>query len=306
MPQRSFAACCRGLGLLAALGLLGVPAASAEDVPADEDVFRSWISPVTSPTNFEDPRATTEVRPIFVYHMLSGSFVSDGGEVYIGAVQARAALTDRLSIIATKDGYVWRQPDSGLPDTKGWANLAFGAKYSVWRDPETETIGTVGLRYEAPTGNNEIFEGQGDGMLNPFISVGGAIGDLHLMGYTGPRLAISHQDSSFYDLSLHADYKLGMFYPLLELNWVHVLDGGQRLPINQEGFDFFNFGSQFAGGDDYVTMSVGGRIRLWDDIEWFSGRFGSVDFGAAYEFPLTSDGGVFGSRLTSDFVIRFW
>lgn len=278
----------------------------AQGAFAAEDPFHSWISPVSNPTNFEDPRATAEIRPLFVFHMLDEGFVSEGGEAYVGAVQARVAFGDRLGIIATKDGYVWFNPDQNLPDTNGWANIAFGAKYSFWRDPETETIATLGLRYEAPTGNDEVFQGQGDGVLNPFLSAGWGCGDFHLLAYTGARLPISGADSSFFDLSLHVDYRLGMFYPLLEWNWVHVLDGGRRLPIDQEGFDFFNLGSRFAGGNDLVTMAAGARIRPWDRIEWLAGRIGSVDFGAAYEFPLSHEKDVFGGRLTADVVIRFW
>ena len=78
------------------------------------------------------------------------------------------------------------------------------------------------------------------------------------------------------------------------------------MPIDQEGFDFFNLGARYAGGNDVVTMAVGGRIRPWDHIEWLAGRVGSVDFGAAYEFPLTHEGDIFGGRLTADVVIRFW
>lgn len=291
-----------GLGLVAALGLGWAAAASAEE----PDVFRSWISPVSNPTNFEDPRATAEIRPLFAYHILDDDFITGGGEVYIGAVQARLALGDRLAIIATKDGYVWMNPDHTLPDSNGWANVAFGAKYSVWRDPETATIATLGLRYEAPTGNDEVFQADADGVLNPFLSAGWGIGNLHLLGYTGARLPISGADSSFFDLSAHADYQIGKFYPLLELNWIHVLDGGRRVPINQEGFDFFNIGSRFAGGSDVVTLGAGFRVRPWDRIEWLGGRIGSVDFGAVYEYSLLGNDDVFGGRLTTDLVIRFW
>jgi hypothetical protein len=53
-------------------------------------------------------------------------------------------------------------------------------------------------------------------------------------------------------------------------------------------------------------MAAGARIRPWDRIEWFARRIGSVDFGAAYEFPLSHEKDVFGGRLTADVVIRFW
>jgi hypothetical protein len=291
-----------GLWLPAALGLAWASVAAGQE----PDVFRAWISPVSNPTNFEDPRPTAELRPLFIYHILDDEFVSGGGEVYIGAVQARLALGDRLAVLATKDGYVWMNPDRVLPDSNGWANVAFGAKYAFWRDPESATIASLGLRYEAPTGNDEVFQADADGVLNPFVSAGWGVGDLHLMAYTGARLPISGADSSFFDLSAHADYQIGKFYPLLELNWVHVLDGGRRVPINQEGFDFFNIGSRFAGGSDVLTMAAGFRVRPWDRIEWLGGRIGSVDLGATYEYSLLSNDDVFGGRLTTDLVVRFW
>jgi hypothetical protein len=292
-----------GVGLAAAVAVTLASTAFAE---GETDPFRSWISPVSNPTNFEDPRATAEVRPIFAYHLLDDDFITGGGEAYVGAVQARVALGDRLGIIATKDGYIWIDPDEAVPATNGWLNIAFGAKYAVWLDPETETIATLGLRYEAPTGNDEVYQARPDGVLNPFLSAGWGIGDLHLLAYTGARLPISGDDSSFFDLSAHADYEIGMFYPLLELNWVHVLDGGRRLPINQEGFDIINFGSRYAGGSDVLTLAAGARIRPWDHIEWLGGRIGSVDFGAVYEYSLLGNDDLFGGRLTTDVVIRFW
>jgi hypothetical protein len=93
------------------------------------------------------------------------------------------------------------------------------------RDPESRSIATLGLRYEIPSGSEDVFQGKADGVFNPFLSAGWSWGNLHLLGYTGARLPVSGADSSFFDLSLHADYQIGMFYPLLEWNWVHVLDG---------------------------------------------------------------------------------
>jgi hypothetical protein len=290
------------MALANAAGLACGGAALAEE----EDPFRSWISPVSNPTNFEDPRATAEVRPIFAYHIIDEGFVTDGGNAYIAAVQARVAIGDRLGIIATKDGYVWLNPDEAVPDGNGWANIALGAKYAVWRDPESRSIATLGLRYEIPSGSEDVFQGKADGVFNPFLSAGWSWGNLHLLGYTGARLPVSGADSSFFDLSLHADYQIGMFYPLLEWNWVHVLDGGRRLQIDQEGFDFFNFGSRSATGQDVITMAAGARIRPWERIEWCEGYIGSIDFGAVYEFPLSHEKDLFGGRVTADMVIRFW
>ena len=300
---------------------------------ADADPFADFISPVSNPVNFEDPRSISDVRPIYIYHKISSEFFNpllNGGDAHVVAVQARLAVNERFSIIATKDGYVWLNPKNEVPDVveqkNGWANLAFGLKYAFYRDVENRAMGTVGLRYEAPTGDKDVLQGKvfksealgiskrGDGVLNPFLSGLWGVGDFHAMGYMGGRWAIDGLDSSFFDMSVHADYRfLNCLYPLLELNWVHVLDGGRRLqPVTdalgiafrEEGFDFFNLGSPQASGRDVVTLALGGRWRILDNLE-FLGRKGGLDLGATYELPITTAEDLFGWRVTTDLQLWF-
>ena len=73
--------------------------------------FTEFISPMTNPVYFEDPRNLTEARVIFINHQIPGS-VLGGGDVQLLATQLRAAVTDRLSIIATKDGYIFAGADA--------------------------------------------------------------------------------------------------------------------------------------------------------------------------------------------------
>ena len=299
---------------------------------AAEDPFVGLHSPITNPTNFEDPRAVSDVRPIFVSHSISEDFAGNvlkGGHVNVVALQLRAAVTERLAIIATKDGYVWVRPNNPVPgvveDSDGWANIAFGAKYNFWRDEELRALATGGLRYEAPSGNAQGLQGpvfianalgdRGNGLLNPFVNGLWGTGNLHLMGYTGFRFPLSGVDSMFFDFSLHADYelpeitfakpewKIGSLSPTIELNWIQCLRGGDRIPLSDEGFDFFNLGSSKAGGNGVVTMGFGGRWRFVDDLDIF-GRTGGIDIGAAYELPITSNEEVFDWRVTTDFI--FW
>jgi hypothetical protein len=49
-------------------------AASAQGESLDQ-----MISPVSHPVTFEDPRHSTELRPIFAYHKISDDFVTGGG-----------------------------------------------------------------------------------------------------------------------------------------------------------------------------------------------------------------------------------
>lgn len=285
-------------GIAALLYLLAVMPGAVRGAGVD-----SFVSPVSNPTLFEAPQVTTEVRPIFVYHEISDQFVSGGGNAKVAAVQARVALTENLGFIATKDGYVWLEPDAVLPRKNGWANIAFGFKYAFLRDEAWGTLVSGGIRYEIASGNRDVFQGRGDGVLNPFLSAGWVHENLHLLGYTGGRVPISGNDSTFWDTSAHVNYRIGRFYPLIEVNWVHALDGGRRLPLDQEGFDFFNLGSRRAGGRGVVTQAYGFRYRILDDQRLFD-RVSGVDFGAAYETPLTDREDLFAWRVTTDLV--FW
>jgi hypothetical protein len=280
---------------------------------AKGDPFADFVSPSTSPVIFEDARPTTELRAIHQYQHIGVGFGSDvgisGGDLNILLIQARLALSERFALLINKAGYVWLRPDEesyGTFETDdGWANVAFGAKYAVYRDPDRNAIATFGLRYESASGDKDVYQGhRGDGLMNPFLSAAWGYNQLHLSGYTGPRIPISGNDSTFWDTNLHVDRKFGPFYPVVELSWNQTLDGGRRLNLNQEGFDFFNFGSRHAGSHAVVTGAIGFRFR---PLEAFGvdNDFSQSDIGFTYEAPLTSERDFLGWRLLTDFTIRY-
>ena len=265
---------------------------------ARADELSQMISPVSHPVTFEDPRHSTELRPIFAYHEIDKDFVTGGGDVQVYALQARFKVTDDFSIIATKDGYVVLDPKAVVPRDAGFADISLGAKYSFYRTENS--IMTAGLRYEAPVGDENLFQGNGDGAFNPFFSTAFApcgMEDLHFMAGSGLRIAANDHDSSFWDTDLHVDYQIGNFYPLVELNLVHPYQSGDRLPIADEGEDFFNFGAANAAGKNILTAAVGARYRVTDN----------VDAGVAYQFPLDRGDGanIIDWRITADMIFRF-
>jgi len=79
-----------------------------------------FISPMTNPVYFEDPRTLTEVRTIFAQHAVPNRAPLTGGNVQLLAAQVRVALTDRLSIIATKDGFFWFSDNLPFAPNDGW------------------------------------------------------------------------------------------------------------------------------------------------------------------------------------------
>jgi len=258
-------------------------------------------SPVSNPVNFEDPRIDSSLKPIFAYHKIDNDFITQGGDVRIYALQARFAVNDKLAIIATKDGIVDLNPNSVLNDESGLANVAGGLKYAFYENSDKSSLATAGIRYEAPLGADRVLQGDGKGILNPFISAATVLGcdeqPINLVAYTGLRVPFSSEDSFFYDASLHADTNFAWFSPLVELNLFQVLDAGNRLPISDEGQDFFNLGSSDSEGETMLTAAVGYRASLATDLSW----------GTAYEFPLAHGDGtrITEWRITTDLIYKF-
>lgn len=253
------------------------------------------ISPAGHPTTFEDPRHSTEIRPLYVHHKIDDKFITEGGDVNIWALQARVKITDSFSFIATKDGYIDFNPKAGLENDEGFANLSAGFKYSPYMT-DSEIL-TIGLRYEVPTGEKEVLQGEGDGLFNPFFSAGASFGKANLILGSGLRIPADSEDSQLFDFDIHFDYQLEDFYPLVELGVIHVLDEGKRLPLPGEGQDFFNFGSTEADSATMVIAGIGARYRICDDI----------DFGVIYQIPLNDnkDSYILEHRVTADMIYRF-
>lgn len=78
---------------------------------------------------------------------------------------------------------------------------------------------------------------------------------------------------------------------------VHVIDAGDRLPIADEGQDFFNLGSSLSKGETMLTGAAGARTTLADNVSW----------GVVYQFPIARGPGtrITDWRLTTDVTVSF-
>ena len=72
--------------------------------------WEGFHKPIVSPYLFEDPFVTTGVYAYHIYHEFPDRSVLGGGHANVAAVQLRVALTDRIALIATKDGRAWVEP----------------------------------------------------------------------------------------------------------------------------------------------------------------------------------------------------
>jgi hypothetical protein len=283
-----------------------------------EGRYDGFVAPISAPYLFEDPFITTGLSAWYLYHEFPGGSVFDGGHLNAVALQARVAITDRLAFIATKDGYVWRDPGQDLVDNEeGFMNIAAGFKYALVDMREENFIVTPALRIEAPVGNRDAYSGHGDGVFIPSVSTAWGIGDFHAIGSVGGQVPFDLGDQTsqiFYNL--HLDYAIfEHFVPLVELNGYHWTSSAHgNLPVETdlgtlrlsfvqdalgtggfEGLDLLNLGSPSVAKRDVVTFAAGARIPITKKLS----------LGAVYEFPITHRKYVMDERVTANLMLEF-
>ncbi len=265
--------------------------------PSDQ-CFVDFISPMTNPVYFEDPRTLSELRFIFVNHTLPTRAPLVGGNVQLFAMQIRAALTDRLSIIATKDGFFTTGADPVIMKD-GWADVNLGLKYNLYADPDSQQLLSVGARYELPVGTPRALQGNGDGVFDFFLTGGAAFGTYgHWISGAGFWIPVdSAAESQAFYWSNHWDWQIngGKWYALTEVNWYHWMKSGKGGVAGLEGLDVINLGSTGVAGNDIVTGAIGAKYK----------HSAYSEIGVAWEAPLTDRRDILQNRLTIDWIVRY-
>jgi hypothetical protein len=311
-----FKCLCLGVALLAG-GMCLQPTESR----ADE--FDRYIMPLSNPVYNGDARNKTIVRPIYLYQNLPEKVQTSVGKVPLDghvqgfALAATIALSERFSIVAVKDGYLDCEPDETLSSHSGWADLAAGLQYSLLYQPENQFIISARAVYELPSGDDEIYQGNGDGTITPSVLFLKGYDRLQLAGSVGVILPIdsSEENTLLYD-TWHLSYALtDWFFPLVEFSHFYVLDTGDRdvpdsglgaIGTGDEddlvagiaefnGCDLINLGGSNSDENrNFAMMALGARFRI---TQW-------LDLGAAYEFAVTDDSkGMVDDRYLVDMVI---
>jgi hypothetical protein len=271
-----------------------------------DHLFDGFISPVTNPFLFEDPRSLTELRPIFIYQGVPSSQQDfKGGHLSFFGTQARVAFTDRWSLVVNKFGGVAVSPSSNsIYDSKtGFAEIWLGPKFTFYRGEETGSVAAGGLQFQLPVGTGGAYQDTGTLSLVPYLSYGQnflrdfRLGSFNFLASTGYAFSTNNQRSDYYYLSAHLDFDAGnmhRFYPLFEMNWILNTSNGHSNPIGAEGRDLVNFGGQ-ANGSGLLTGAFGGRVKISE----------AAQIGAAFEFPFVGRKDFFRYRFTIDFILRY-
>ncbi len=312
---------------LLALALAAPASAADDDCPTwfpdfscdREGRFEGFEKPIVQPYLFEDPFNTTGVYPYYIWHEFPNSSALEGGDLHVAALQARVALTDRIGLIATKDGYGWLRPGSALVgDQDGWFNLGLGAKGVLAQDREAGWAVSGILRFEFPTGSGDVFNGYGDGMVIPSLAAAYALGDARFIADFGSQVPFSSEQSTSLFYHLYAGYNVHpMIQPFVQfsgISWIDDGDGtfgvrlgglGVTLPLSTvqsvtgtgafEGADVANIGSQGIDGTNLFTWAVGVAVPITDH----------VTLAAAYERQFGSHKGIFEQRVTTSVAFEF-
>jgi hypothetical protein len=270
--------------------------------------FDYFISPVTDPFRFEDPRSLTEIRPIFIWQQTptKNGNPYHGGDIEFFGIQARAAITERLSVTMTKLGWTWQEvhdPSGDFASHSGFSEIQLGAKYTFLRQEAWGTLGAFGLTFEVPVGDKQVFQDTGTLSLRPYLSFAQnfcktSYGSFNAMMTTAGSFAVDNKRSDYFYTGLHLDYdvaNLHKIYPLMELNWTHYTSNGQVRDQGFEGRDLFNFGATGVSGHNSVTFAVGARYKF---REW-------LQTGIATEWAVAGKKDLQDFRLTWDVIFRY-
>jgi hypothetical protein len=277
---------------------MGVPVQQENTLLTGNRNFPNFIGFMSNPLQNIDPRAVTEVYPIF-----GSAWTSEAGPVPRSDFQLygaglTVALSDRFAMGLNQGGYAdvhlsrnqrdrlalldplgrFRDVEEG-GNRSGWLNLGGFFQYTLVQDVPNQFLLTAGLRWEAPCGSHDIFQGRGPAHLAPYLTVGKEFGLFHILATTGyhfPAGPGSDSTNAFY-ANLHLDRQtFGWLYPLVEFNCIyHVTSVELDLPARRGFFDLNNF----EATGNILSLAAGASAVLIRD---------RLEFGAAYTTSLAT------------------
>ena len=262
-------------------------------LPSDH-CFDRFVSPLSNPFFFEDPRSLTEVRGIFIDNGMPNTIA--GGDVHVWAAQYRGRLTHRMSVIVPRVGYL--QVNQTANVHTGFPSAPVGLKYNFLRDVDRQLLVSAGLTYFIPPNING-FPPTGSGDFHFFLTGGKEIfGRGHWLSATGFRIPTNNNwGTQMWYWSNQWDYEVvNHWYGLFGVNWFHWMRNSNNNftgPIG--GLDLINLPAGGVAGSDVVTGMVG--------VKWKPS--GNVEVGTGYEFPFTQNGDILRNRLYVDFILRY-
>lgn len=256
---------------------------------------RCLPDPVSAGTTFESPVVETNLEAHVVHQDFPRDSIFGGGGFDLYALQARYAVDERWAIIATKDGWIDLNPRTGSDET-GWADVALGFKAVCYEDRANGVLVTPGLILETDVGNGEVFQGNGDGLLRPFVSAAWDDLEFNLIGTLGYNQPFDGDaESASLDYHVHASYEFTKeLVGLVEFNGITYTADGDALPVGFEGGDLINLGADDVSGNSVFSAAFGAAYRVGSQAQ----------IGLTYEQPVGGREDLLDDRIWLAFVMR--
>jgi hypothetical protein len=266
--------------------------------------FPNFIGFLSNPLQNIDPRAVTEIYPIFASAWVSPAGPLPSSDFQIYAPGLTLALSERLAVGLNQGGYaaihisrndLERGPAFG-GERKGFLNLGGFAQYTLIEDVPEQFLLTAGLRLEAPAGSTEVFQGHGPVHLAPYLTAGKELGCYHVLATSGYEFPAGSGDdvTRYFYANLHLDRQLfGWFYPLVEFNWTYHTTSVDLNRLTRRGFFDLN---NFEASGNILTLAAGANAVLVRE---------RLEIGAVYSTPLATQRDFDLNALLVRIVLRF-
>jgi hypothetical protein len=253
------------------------PAAQSGGFLTGDRSFPNFIGWVSNPTKGLDPRALTQLWPVFGSAWTSSFGPLPSGNVQLYGAGISVALSERLEIGLNNGGYAV----SHFRTTRdGWLDLGGFAQYTLIRDVDHQFLLSGGLQWIAPSGEAEVFQGHGPAELATYLTAGKEFGCFHVLSTLGYQFPAGSGDpnSNFLFGSLHLDRRtFGWLYPLVEFNYDYQVHHAQL-----DGFlaprGFIDLGGVSAQ-INMITVAPGFNAVLIPN---------RLEFGAVYQTPIAT------------------
>ncbi|MCE9533309.1 MAG: hypothetical protein K8T89_19605 [Planctomycetes bacterium] len=201
------------------------------------------------------------------------------------------ALSERLSIGLNQGGYAQatfsRNQPALFPNLQravqsrtnvdrvreGWLDLGGFVQYTLIANEADQFLLTAGMRWSAPSGAHQLFQGNPPWELAPYVTAGKEIGKFHVLATTGFNFTAGSDPDSVENwyVNLHLDRQcFGWLYPLVEINSSFPTKNyNVNLPTRH---GYINFGD-FSANGTVVMLAAGANAVIVPN---------KVEFGAVY------------------------
>jgi hypothetical protein len=246
----------------------------------------------------------TELYPIFASAWVSPAGPLPRSDFQVYGAGLTLALSERLAIGLNQGGYAdvhisRNDPERGPGfggDRQGFLNLGGFAQYTLIQNVPDQFLLTGGLRWEAPAGSTEVFQGHGPAHLAPYLTAGKELGCFHVLltsGYEFPAGPGNDVTRYFYN-NLHLDRQMfGWFYPVVEFNWTYHSTSVDLNRLTRRGFFDLN---NFEASGNILTLGAGANAVLVRE---------RLELGAIYTTVLASQRDFAANGLLVRMVLRF-